>query len=117
MAFYAYLAETTELTDGSIITFDHIVTNIGDGCSDISGTFTGKNRCSQFATMCHGTALFNPCAPVALLRPSGLSYAPSVMCLHVEPALLLANASDGCWGHDIKRVTKSPAGAARAVMT
>ena len=67
--------------------------------------------------MCHGTALFNLCAPVALLRPSGLSYAPSVTCLRAEPALLLTNASDGCWGCDVKRVTESPAGAAHAVMT
>ena len=67
--------------------------------------------------MCHGTALFNLCAPVALLRPSGLSYAPSVMCLRAEPVPLLGNASDGCWGRDVKRITESPAGATRAIMT
>ena len=67
--------------------------------------------------ICHGTALFNLCAPIALLRSSGLSYAPSVTCLHTELVLLLANVSDGCWGHDVKRVTESPAGAACTVMT
>ena len=29
----------------------------------------------HYATICQGTALFNLCAPVVLLRPSGLSYA------------------------------------------
>ena len=43
MAFYAYLTETTELTDNSVVTFDNIVTNYGDAYSDISGTFTGKH--------------------------------------------------------------------------
>ena len=59
---------------------------------------------------------FYLCAPVALLRPSGLSYAPSVTCLRMGPALLLVYASDGCWGRDVKRITEPPAGAARAVM-
>ena len=65
---------------------------------------------------CHGTALFHLCASVVLLRPSGLSYAPSVMCLHMGPVPLLTYASDGCWGHDVKRVTEPPAGVTRAVM-
>ena len=64
-----------------------------------------------------GLPFFNLCAPIALLRPSGLSYAPSMTCLHAELAPLLMNASDGCWGHDVKRVTESPAGAACTVMT
>ena len=64
-------------------------------------------------SICHGTAL---CAPVALLRPSSLSYALSVTCLRTGPALLLAHASDSCWGCDVKRVTESPADAARTVM-
>ena len=63
-----------------------------------------------------GLPFLHLCAPVALLRPSGLSYAQSVTCLRVGPALLLAYASNGCWGHDIKRITESPTGAACAVM-
>ena len=62
-------------------------------------------------------ALFYLCAPVALLRPSGLSYTPSVTCLRVGLVPLLTYASDGCWGHDVKCVTESLAGAARAIMT
>ena len=63
-----------------------------------------------------GLPFLHLCAPVALLRPSGLSYAPSVTCLHAGPAPLLACVSDGCWGRDVKCVTESLAGAARAVM-
>ena len=59
---------------------------------------------------------FYLCAPVALLRPSGLSYAPSVMCLHTGPVPLLVYVSDSCWGCDVKCITESPAGAVRTVM-
>ena len=64
-----------------------------------------------------GLPFFYLCAPVALLRPSGLSYAQSMMCLHAGPVPPFAYASDGCWGCDVKRVTESPAGAACTVMT
>ena len=42
VAFYAYLTEVTVVSDGAIVIYDNIVTNIGDGYSDISGVFTGK---------------------------------------------------------------------------
>ena len=60
---------------------------------------------------------FYLCAPVALLRPSGLSYTLSVTCLRAGPVLLLVYVNDGCWGRDVKCITESPAGAARAIMT
>ena len=63
-----------------------------------------------------GLPFLHLCATVALLRPSGLSYALSVTCLRTGPAPLLAYASDSCWGRDVKCITKSPAGAAHAVM-
>ena len=64
-----------------------------------------------------GLPFFYLGVPVALLRPSGLSYAQSVTCLHVGPAPPSAYASNGCWGRDVKCVTESPAGATRTVMT
>ena len=64
-----------------------------------------------------GLPFFHLCAPVALLRPSGLSYAPSVTCLHAGPVPLLTYVSDSCWGLDIKCIAESLAGAAYAVMT
>ena len=41
VGFYAYVNEHTILTEGSILIFDNIVTNIGDAYSDVTGTFTG----------------------------------------------------------------------------
>ena len=60
MVFYAYLAETTTLTDSSMVIFDNFVTNIVDAYSDISGTFTGKNSCSLFAAMYKKITVSNP---------------------------------------------------------
>ena len=59
---------------------------------------------------------FYLCAPVVLLRPSGLSYTP-VHDVFTRRTSAAAHVSDGCWGCDVKRVTESLAGAARAVMT